>query len=52
MAIEIDGKSYDTDEEGYLTNLSDWNDQLANEMAKADGATARRESLGSDQFPA
>jgi tRNA 2-thiouridine synthesizing protein E len=38
MAIELEGKSYDTDEEGYLINLSDWNDQLANEMAKADGA--------------
>ena len=38
MAIELDGKSYETDEEGYLINLSDWNDQLANEMAKADGA--------------
>jgi tRNA 2-thiouridine synthesizing protein E len=38
MAIELEGKSYETDEEGYLVNLSDWNDQLANEMAKADGA--------------
>ena len=38
MALEIDGKSYDTDQEGYLVNLSDWTDQLANEMAKADGA--------------
>ncbi|MCP4984439.1 MAG: TusE/DsrC/DsvC family sulfur relay protein, partial [Gammaproteobacteria bacterium] len=38
MAIELDGKSYETDEEGYLLNLSDWNDQLAAEMAKADGA--------------
>jgi tRNA 2-thiouridine synthesizing protein E len=37
-AIEVEGKSYETDEEGYLINLSDWNDQLANEMAKADGA--------------
>ena len=31
MAIELEGKSYETDEEGYLVNLSDWNDQLANE---------------------
>ena len=38
MAIELDGKSYETDEEGYLIDLSQWNDQLANEMAKADGA--------------
>ena len=39
MSIELDGKSYETDEEGYLVDLSDWNDQLANEMAKADGAS-------------
>ena len=39
MSIELDGKSYETDEEGYLVNLSDWNDQLATAMAKADGAT-------------
>jgi len=39
MAIELNGTSYETDEEGYLVDLSDWNDQLAAEMAKADGAT-------------
>ena len=38
MAIELNGKSFETDEEGYLVNLSDWNDELANEMAKVDGA--------------
>ena len=38
MALELNGNSYDTDEEGYLVNLSDWSDELANEMAKADGA--------------
>ena len=38
MTIEVDGKTYGTDEEGYLTDLSDWNDQLATEMAKADGS--------------
>ena len=26
MSIELGGKSYETDEEGYLVNLSDWND--------------------------
>ena len=25
MAFEINGKTYETDEEGYLANLSDWN---------------------------
>ena len=33
MAIELGGKTYDTDEEGYLVNLSDWSEDLANEMA-------------------
>ena len=32
--IEVAGKSYETDEEGYLVNLSDWNEELANEIAK------------------
>ena len=38
MALEIDGKSFETDEEGYLANLSDWKPELANEMAKLDDA--------------
>jgi TusE/DsrC/DsvC family sulfur relay protein len=38
MTIELNGNSYETDEEGYLTNLTDWSDQLAIEMAKADEA--------------
>jgi len=38
MSIELDGKSYETDEEGYLVNLSDWNDGLATAMAREDGA--------------
>ena len=38
MPIEVNGKSYETDEEGYLANLSDWNEDLAHAMAEADGA--------------
>jgi tRNA 2-thiouridine synthesizing protein E len=37
MALEIDGKSYETDEEGYLANLSDWTPDLCTAMAQADG---------------
>lgn len=37
MSIEIDGKSYETDEEGYLANLSDWSQELAEAMANMDG---------------
>ena len=38
MAIKLNGNSFETDEEGYLLNLGDWNDQLATEMAKVDGS--------------
>lgn len=37
MSIEIEGKSYETDEEGYLANLSDWSHELAEAMARTDG---------------
>ncbi len=32
-SIEVNGKSYETDEEGYLTNLADWNADIANYIA-------------------
>ena len=27
--IEVNGKTYETDEEGYLVNLADWNEDVA-----------------------
>jgi len=36
MAITVGGKSLETDEEGYLVNLSDWSEDVANEIAKAE----------------
>ena len=36
MPIEVNGKSYETDEEGYLSNRTEWNEDLAKAMAKAD----------------
>lgn len=36
MAIEASGKMYETDEEGYLSNLSDWDPAVADVMAKLD----------------
>jgi len=36
MAITVGGKSLETDEEGYLANLSDWTEEVANEIAKAE----------------
>lgn len=37
MAFEVNGKSYETDEEGYLANLAEWNEDVANYMANDDG---------------
>ncbi|MCU7923002.1 MAG: TusE/DsrC/DsvC family sulfur relay protein [Candidatus Thiodiazotropha sp. (ex Dulcina madagascariensis)] len=36
MAIEANGKTFETDEEGYLTNLGEWEAAVAEEMAKED----------------
>jgi tRNA 2-thiouridine synthesizing protein E len=36
MAIEVDGKTIDTDEEGYLSNLSEWNEGAAKVLAAQD----------------
>ncbi|MFA7618154.1 MAG: TusE/DsrC/DsvC family sulfur relay protein [Thiohalomonadaceae bacterium] len=37
MALEVNGKSLATDEEGYLLNLSDWDEAAALELAKSEG---------------
>ncbi len=37
MAIEVGGKTIETDEEGYLVNLSDWTPEVAEELAKGEG---------------
>jgi tRNA 2-thiouridine synthesizing protein E len=34
--LEVNGKSFETDEEGYLANLSDWEEGLATAMAEED----------------
>ena len=36
MSMEINGKVFDTDEEGYLANLSDWSAEVAAHMAEQD----------------
>ena len=36
MPIELDGETFETDEEGCLSNLSDWKPELAAAMASAD----------------
>ncbi len=37
MPIDVNGKSLETDEEGYLANLNDWNPDVATKMAQDDG---------------
>ena len=34
MAIELNGKTYETDEEGYLTDISEWNEDVAKVLAE------------------
>jgi tRNA 2-thiouridine synthesizing protein E len=36
MSIEVNGKVFETDEEGYISNLSDWEPGVADQMAKDD----------------
>ncbi len=34
MTIEVNGQTIETDEEGYLVNRTDWNEDVAKEMAR------------------
>ena len=36
MSIEVNGKTLETDDSGYLTELSDWNEEVALAMAAVD----------------
>jgi TusE/DsrC/DsvC family sulfur relay protein len=36
MAIEVNGKTVELDEEGYLTTLSDWNEDVGKVLAAQD----------------
>lgn len=35
--LEVDGKNYEVDEEGYLQDWTQWNENIAAKMAKDDG---------------
>ena len=41
MAFELNGKTYETDEEGYLANLGEWDSDVAAYMAKEDDCDLR-----------
>jgi len=36
-SFELNGKTYETDEDGYLTNIEDWNEDVARYLAKSVG---------------
>ena len=36
MTLEVNGKTFETDEEGYLADLNDWEPGVAEAMAKAE----------------
>jgi TusE/DsrC/DsvC family sulfur relay protein len=36
MGIEVNGTTYETDEEGYLVNLSDWTEDIGKVLAKGE----------------
>ncbi len=38
MPLDVNGTNYETDEEGYLSNLSDWSPEVANALAASDDA--------------
>lgn len=35
-SFELNGKTYETDEDGYLINLADWNEDVAKYLAKTE----------------
>jgi len=39
MPIEVNGKMFETDEEGYLANINDWEPGVAEVMSKQDDLT-------------
>ena len=38
MALDVNGKSYEVDEEGYLANLNEWDKDVAGALAASDDA--------------
>ena len=43
MPLTISGKTIATDKEGYLANLSDWSDDVANALAETEGLQLNKE---------
>jgi len=45
MAYEVNGKTLETTDSGYLVNHDEWNDELANVIAAAEGIDLTRDHL-------
>ena len=45
MAIEVDGKTIETDANGNLVNLQDWNEDVAKALAAAEGIELTQEHM-------
>ena len=45
MAIKVNGKSIQTDDEGYLIDPIDWNEEVAKQLAAADFPPISRDCL-------
>ena len=39
MGIEVNGTTYETDEEGYLVNLAEWNEEVGGYLAQTENVT-------------
>ena len=50
MALESNGQSIATDEEGYLENLNDWTPEIATAMANAEDVDLTEEHWGIINF--
>lgn len=43
MSLDVNGTIYETDEDGYLINMSDWSPEVAKAMAAKDGTELAKE---------
>ena len=50
MALEINGQTIETDEEGYLEDLSDWTPEIATAMALAEDVDLSEDHWGIINF--
>ena len=47
--VEVAGKSFEVDEEGYLTNLADWNQDIAGYLAQEEKVEMTNEQMRSSR---